>query len=178
MNDVHPVRNAAIGPYASRMYTYSPPACGRIAPSSAYAIAPAKASAPPTAHAPSSAEGRGTSCATMTGTKKIPPPITLEITIAAASRWPRRRWRPPGPGLTDLTELLRDELPRKVVLPDLDPLRRAVLGKNVDAHVLEVGILQDVRARLRRVARVAGGDLVGEQRGLIAVELYALREHR
>ena len=25
-NEVHPVRNAAMGPYASRRYTYSPPA--------------------------------------------------------------------------------------------------------------------------------------------------------
>ena len=34
-NDVHPVRNAASGPNASRRYTYSPPALGRSAASSA-----------------------------------------------------------------------------------------------------------------------------------------------
>src|SRR4029453_15968671 len=42
-NDVQPVRNAASGPNASRKYTYSPPARGRSADSSAYAIAPANA---------------------------------------------------------------------------------------------------------------------------------------
>src|SRR5204863_1208933 len=51
-NDVHPVRNAAIGPNASYKYTYSPPARGLSAASSAYAIAPANASAPPTTHTP------------------------------------------------------------------------------------------------------------------------------
>jgi hypothetical protein len=33
----------------------------------------------------------GTICATITGTKKMPPPITFEMTMAAASRGPRRR---------------------------------------------------------------------------------------
>ena len=46
-NDVHPLRNPVSGPKASRRYTYSPPAFGRSAASSAYAMAPAKASAPP-----------------------------------------------------------------------------------------------------------------------------------
>ena len=36
-NDVHPVRNPATGPYASRRYIYSPPASGRSGASSAYA---------------------------------------------------------------------------------------------------------------------------------------------
>ena len=90
-NEVQPVRNAASGPNASRRYTYSPPARGRSADSSAYAIAPANASAPPRNHIHSIADGAGTSCATMIGTKKMPPPMTFDTTIAAASNGPSRR---------------------------------------------------------------------------------------
>src|SRR3954447_22012732 len=48
--DVQPVRNAVMGPNASRRYTYSPPARGRMAASSADAVAPTNASAPPQIH--------------------------------------------------------------------------------------------------------------------------------
>src|SRR3974390_2388736 len=149
------------------MYTYSPPACGRIAPSSAYAIAPANASAPPASHAPSIADRCGTRCAPMTGTKKIPPPMTLEMTMAAASTGPSRRWRPSASGCADDTELLGDELARQRELRDLGPLRRTVLREDVHAHVLEVRVLQDVGARLRRIARIARVDLVGEDPGVV-----------
>src|SRR5207253_225824 len=56
MKDVHPLRNATCGPKASRKYTYSPPACGLSAASSAYAMAPAKASAPPASQTANVAE--------------------------------------------------------------------------------------------------------------------------
>ena len=92
-NDVQPVRNPASGPYASRRYTYSPPAFGRSAASSAYAIAPANDSAPPTSQISRKLRASGRSCATMMGTKKIPPPMTFETTMAAASSGPRRRSR-------------------------------------------------------------------------------------
>src|SRR5215212_6584259 len=111
-------------------------------------MAPASASAPPTIHTASIAPGEGTSWATSTGTKKMPPPMTLEITMAAASNGPSLRWRwtPRSNGT-----LLREDLARQVELGDLHPLRRAVLGEDVHAHVLELRVLEHVGARLRRV---------------------------
>src|SRR5437868_2860945 len=90
-NEVQPLRNPAAGPYAAHRYTYSPPALGRSAASSAYAIAPAKASAPPSTQTSRMARASETSPATRIGTKKMPPPMTLETTMAAASKGPSRR---------------------------------------------------------------------------------------
>src|SRR6185503_9401225 len=90
-NDVQPVRNAAASPKASRRYTYSPPARGRSAASSAYAIAPANASAPPANHTPRNSQGFGTAAATSGGVKRMPPPMTFDTTTAAASIGPSRR---------------------------------------------------------------------------------------
>src|SRR5258708_3538082 len=103
------------------------------------------------------AAGFGTSCATMTGTKKMPPPMTLEMMIAAASSGPRRRSSraggavagPPAPGAANL---LGQNLARDVEGADLHPLRRAVLGEHVGAHVLKESVRQNVGARLRRIA--------------------------
>src|SRR5436190_14228925 len=92
-NDVQPLRNPAAGPYAAHRYTYSPPALGRTAASSAYAIAPANASAPPAIHVARNSDGRGTRAAICGGVKRMPPPITFETMIAAASIGPRRRAR-------------------------------------------------------------------------------------
>src|SRR5262245_28093352 len=96
-NDVQPVRNAASRPNAASRYTYSPPALGRTVASSAYAIAPANASAPPTAHVARNPVGLGTLSATCGGVKRMPPPITLDTMIAAASNGPNRRVRTAGP---------------------------------------------------------------------------------
>ena len=59
--------------------------------------------------------------ATMIGTKKMPPPMTLEMTIAAASSGPRRRsrWTAGRRG----AHLLGQDLARNVVGRDLHPLR-------------------------------------------------------
>ena len=59
---------------------------------------------------------------------------------------------------------------------DLHPLRRAVLGEDVDANVTELAVLQHVGAGLRRIAGVAGLGLDGQRRGLVAVEGHALHE--
>src|SRR5258708_24859094 len=73
-NDVQPVRKAASRPKAARRYTYSPPARGRSAASSAYAIAPAKARSPPAIHLERNSHGRGTVAATSCcGYQRTPP---------------------------------------------------------------------------------------------------------
>src|SRR5512137_1298476 len=56
-------------------------------------MAPARDSRPPSIHSPKSTPGCGTSPATICGTKKMPPPMTFETTIAAASSGPSRAWR-------------------------------------------------------------------------------------
>src|SRR5512141_208453 len=53
-------------------------------------MAPANDSSPPSSHTPSSAHGCGAMPATIWGTKKMPPPMTFETTIAAASSAPSR----------------------------------------------------------------------------------------
>ena len=90
-NDVQPVRNAASGPNASRRYTYSPPARGRSAASSAYAIAPAKASSPPASHTDRYISPPCTPAAITGGVNRMPAPMTLETMMAAPSNGPRRR---------------------------------------------------------------------------------------
>src|SRR6476659_3941059 len=161
-NEVHPVRNAASGPNASRKYTYSPPARGRSAESSAYAIAPAKASAPPSNQIQRIAAGLPTICATMIGTKKMPPPMTFEMTIAAASMGPSRRSSVDedaggvaGRAARDTSGLLCQQLPRYRHTLQLDPLRRALFGEDLNFHVAELAVLQHFRARLRWLAGVA-----------------------
>src|SRR5215831_1129107 len=136
-------------------------------------MAPASASAPPATHSASIGRGSGTSCATITGTKKMPPPMTFEITIAAASNAPSLRLRYAADGTATL---LREELARQVELGDLHPLRRAVLGEDVHPHVAELRVLEHVGARLRRIAGVAGLRADGQQARLVAVERHALLE--
>src|SRR5262245_59497652 len=97
MNDVQPVRNAARRPKAASRYTYSPPALGRTAASSGNDIAPAIASAPPAAHVPRKSAGFGALAATCGGVNRMPPPMTLDTMIAAASSGPSRRARDAGP---------------------------------------------------------------------------------
>src|SRR3954447_20962337 len=137
-------------------------------------MAPANASAPPISQTPRIADGFGTSCATMTGTKKMPPPMTFEMTTAAASSGPSRRTSPVA--VDGLRTLLRQELPRNVETGDLDPLRRAVLREDVHAHVLEELVLQHVGAGLRRVGGVAGFGLERQRRRSVAIERHTLDE--
>src|SRR5688500_7889705 len=54
-------------------------------------MAPAKASAPPTSHVVRKSHGFGTLAAMRGGVKRMPPPMTLETMMAAASRGPSRR---------------------------------------------------------------------------------------
>src|SRR5512140_2337363 len=138
-------------------------------------MAPANASAPPATHTPIIARGCGTSCATMTGTKKMPPPITFEMTIAAASSGPSRRSSATGASRANL--LRRDQQPWQIELPDFHPLRRAVLRVDVHAHVAELAVLHHVRARLRRIPGVAVEGAHDERLGGVALERHALEVH-
>src|SRR5512145_1577201 len=92
-NEVQPVRKPARGPKASRRYTYSPPAFGLSAASSAYAMAPMNASTPPPAQARRNQVASGIAAATAGERKRMPPPMTLAMMMAAASKGPRRRSR-------------------------------------------------------------------------------------
>src|SRR6476661_6924555 len=107
INEVQPVRNAASRPNAASRYTYSPPALGRSPASSAYAIAPANASAPPATQVARNHIGCGTAAATCGGVNRMPPPMTLETMIAAASSGPRRRSRDEVNGRAPLRRVLR-----------------------------------------------------------------------
>src|SRR5215813_12342750 len=90
---VHPQRNPQSGPHASRRKTYWPPVAGIIAPSSAYASAPKKESTPVKIHAPTIHAAEGRLRATRLGTRKIPAPMMVPVTIAAESRRPSLRGR-------------------------------------------------------------------------------------
>src|SRR6185437_16560642 len=85
ITDVHPKRNAGRSPYASLRNTYSPPASGIIAPSSAYVRAPASERSPAASHASRTFEGDPTSCAIGAVLRKTPVPMTVR-TRAIASR--------------------------------------------------------------------------------------------
>src|ERR1019366_6475271 len=85
---IHPRRNAGSGPNASRTYTYPPPACGSIAPSSAYVSAPASATTPPSVHTPSTHGALGRARAVSAGVKKIPLPMIPPTTSSAAEKSP------------------------------------------------------------------------------------------
>src|SRR5215472_16107918 len=83
-NHVHPYRNPGSGPYASRTYTYSPPANGRTAPNSAYVNAPKNESNPPTIQARYTNPAEPTACIISAGTRKIPLPMIVPATIDVA----------------------------------------------------------------------------------------------
>src|SRR5688572_12253384 len=134
-NDVHPVMKPASGPYASRRYTYSPPARGRNAASSAYAIAPKNASTPPAIHVDRNQTGCGTIDAMSGGVKRMPPPMTLATMMAAASNGPRRLSRVVCVG--EGTKLLGEHLPRDLPFAELGPLIAPVFGKDLDMGIDE-----------------------------------------
>src|SRR5579859_4767158 len=70
---------------------YSPPACGFIAPSSAYVRAPQIESRPPMIQAANTSLTEPTACIISVGTRKMPLPMTIPTTTAAAWLVVRRR---------------------------------------------------------------------------------------
>src|SRR5438105_6339287 len=85
ITDVQPNRKAGRSPYASLRNTYSPPASGIIAPSSAYVSAPARERSPAASQARRTLDGDPTSCAMGAVLRKTPVPMT-ESTRAIESR--------------------------------------------------------------------------------------------
>jgi hypothetical protein len=73
-----------LGPYASRRKTYSPPAEGRIAASSAYVIAPHARMTAPTIQARDTRRGDPIDRIISEGTRNIALPTILPTTTAAA----------------------------------------------------------------------------------------------
>jgi hypothetical protein len=90
---IHPKRNARVAPYASRRYTYTPPARGNAAAGSARASAPHTVMTPPAIQTTAMPRIDPVSVATVLGTRKIPLPMTLPVTIATAVQKPRRGGR-------------------------------------------------------------------------------------
>src|SRR5437016_1319152 len=80
------------GPYASRRYTYSPPAPGIAAESSAYDNAPDSDITPPTTQTTKTIPGVPIFRIMTLGTMKIPLPITVPTTMATALHSPKSRF--------------------------------------------------------------------------------------
>src|SRR4030095_5032065 len=144
-------------------------------------MAPANASAPPRSQTQMIADGLPTICATMIGTKKIPPPMTLEMTMAAASTGPSRRSSADeeagggeGRGARDTSGLLCQQLPADRHALQFDPLRRALFGEDLDFHVAELAVFQHLRARLRRIAGISPLRPHGNWLGFSGLERHAL----
>src|SRR5688572_15546369 len=93
-------------------------------------MAPANASAPPASHAARNHQGSGIAAATCGGVKRMPPPMTLATTIAAASQGPSRR-SSVAACVGEVTRgLLRDDPALDREFADLRPLRGSRLGED------------------------------------------------
>ena len=80
-------------PYASDRKTYTPPACGRDALSSAKVRAPHIAVNPPTIHMPRIQAGEGSDAAISEGVRKMPEPIVEPMAIIVKSKSVSERLR-------------------------------------------------------------------------------------
>src|SRR4029450_10908269 len=90
------------------------------------------------------------SAATRVGTKKMPPPMTLETTMAAPSRGPRRR-SSDGEGRAftrPLPASLRNQLPLDGHFADVRPLDGRVLGHELHQRIDELSVLEHVGPRV------------------------------
>src|ERR1700753_2470062 len=109
-------RKPGTSPKAARRYTYSPPACGSKAPSSAKLNAPKMAMMPATIHAPSTRAGVPPAWAMTAALRKIPVPMVIPTTseVAWTSVRPRR-----GSRGTELTWIVfqREPADRKTGRP-------------------------------------------------------------
>jgi hypothetical protein len=94
---IQPNRNPHTGLYARLRYAYVPPASGSAAPNSAAASAPNKLSVPPTIHTSITSPADPVPRAISPGTIKIPVPIIVPTTIAAAAQLPSPRTSSPAP---------------------------------------------------------------------------------
>src|SRR5512133_334292 len=72
---------------------YWPPVAGQAPPSSAQASAPKKVAAPAKVQTPTISGMEPRLCATRLGTRKMPPPMMIPMTMATESARPSRRGR-------------------------------------------------------------------------------------
>src|SRR5215212_6459554 len=125
------------------------------------------ANAPPATHTTSMPRPSPTNWATRTGTKKMPPPMTFETTMADASKGPSRRSSDtagadgnvvaglePSRATEVLRALLSEELPRDLDAVHRNPLRGALLREDLGIHVVELTVLQHFYASLRRIGGI------------------------
>src|SRR5215207_9076651 len=119
-------------------------------------MAPANASRPPTIHVARKGIAAGTDAAICGGVNRMPPPMTLETMIAAASSGPRRR--------SSVATLSRwccgEQLPLDRELAHLRPGARAVFAEHLYFDIDESTIREDLRPRLvgAGVAQIAAQD--------------------
>src|SRR3954451_12885973 len=90
---VQPYRYPVVRPYASRRNTYSPPAFGIIAASSAYVSAPATARSPDTIQTAITVSGEPTLQVITRVLRNTPVPIMLAMLTEVAATSPRPRTR-------------------------------------------------------------------------------------
>src|SRR4051812_2685599 len=165
---VQPYRKAVSGPNASRRYTYRPPAAGFIAPSSPYASAPSSERTPPATQTTSA----GPACppawrSTPPGTRKMPDPITVPITMRIRSRSPRTRSSAPRILLTprrhDVVHArVGDHLPEVLVQVAADAERDV-------GHRERVGRDHDLAPRRQRRRIQRGQRRLGVRESLVDV---------
>ena len=88
INDNQPLKNPSSGLKSFDMKIYSPPASGKVAPSSPKAIAPQKAIIPPTNHNDNINRGFPRKSIIKPVVVKIPAPIIFAITIFVTGKSP------------------------------------------------------------------------------------------
>src|SRR3954447_21857943 len=116
------------------------------------------------------------------GTKKMPPPITFETTMAAASIGPSRRSRNDEDfaeaagteASRDTWALLRQQLSRDRHPLQLNPLRRALFAEDLHFHGLKVPVLEHVQGALRWAPGVAPLRADGHRLRLVALKVHTL----
>ena len=133
----------------------------------------------------------GTICATMTGTKKMPPPMTLETTIAAASNGPSRRSSTArlercggvegsARSRATRTALLREQLPRDLHARAARPTVTSSASRRSALPCRGTGCSSASRrasAADRRCSRTATRTVIGSV--VVALEVHALDDrHR
>src|ERR1041384_2220083 len=108
----------------------------------------------------------GTSSATCGGVKRMPPPMTLETMMAAASSGPSRRSR--------AGTLLSQQLTIDLVLAEFLPVRRRMLGEDVHLCVHEVAVLQHLQAGFRTGIAQVGSKNDETRRGVSCWQAIAI----
>src|SRR5688572_28521234 len=106
-------------------------------------MAPANARRPPTIQMARNGRAEGTEAATWGGVKRMPPPMTLETMMAAASSGPSRR-----SSVATLLASRGQQLAFDRVLAHLRPGARALFAEDLHLDVHEAAVREDRGPRL------------------------------